>query len=414
MTALPAQGQSVLPEHLHTPVEVDPGLGWDEVIAATVAAHPRRYELAALAGMADAWQARGQQWFAATPYGSFGYLSDHIGDDRNQAEYSAGLNLPLWRLGQRDSAKALGNSSVEASTASAAVLRWEVAGLLRTLLWDIAGATNAVELAKESLSVADELVYAVERRQAVGDLAEADVLLARTTRFEKSLALIDSEALLLDAERTYHSLTELERRPAMFAEELALHEDADEEAADHAPGFDDSHPLLALANAEVERARAALAFAQRSTRGSPVLTIGPRRQRDAMTDYYNDSVGIGITVPFKGSGYGATARAESYSELAAAETQRAQLLRQLDLDLHEAEHMLYVLEQSLEVAEARNANAALQLSMGRAAFAQGEIELRELLRIQDTAQNAERELARLGIERQRAIAAVNQAIGVLP
>jgi outer membrane protein TolC len=52
--------------------------------------------------------------------------------------------------------------------------------------------------------------------------------------------------------------------------------------------------------------------------------------------------------------------------------------------------------------------------MGRSAFAQGEIELRELLRIQDTAQNAERELERLGIERQRAIAAVNQAIGVLP
>ena len=404
----------MLPEHLHAPVEVDPALGWDEVIEATVVAHPRRFELAALAGTADAWQTRGRQWFASTPYVSLGYLSDRIGDDRNQAEYSAGLNLPLWRLGQRDSARDLGRSSADTSAATAAVLRWEVAGLLRTLLWDIAAATNAVDLAQESLTVAEELVNAVERRHAVGDLAEADVLLARTTRYEKLLALIDSEALLLDAERTYHSLTELERRPAVFAEQLAPHDDADVEAADHTPSFDNSHPLVALANAEVERARAAVEFAERSARGSPVLTIGPRRQRDAMTDYYNDSLGVGFTVPFGGSRYGGTARAESLSELAAGETWRAQLLRQLDLDLHEAEHTLYVLEQSLEVAEARNADAAQQWRMGRAAFAQGEIELRDLLRIQDTAQNAARELARLGIERQRAIAAVNQAIGVLP
>jgi cobalt-zinc-cadmium efflux system outer membrane protein len=415
VTATAAQAQSVLPEHLHVPVEVDPGLGWEELIAATVAAHPRRFELAALEGTAAAWRARGRQWFAATPYATLSYLSDHIGDDRNQAEYWTGLNMPLWRFGQRDTAQALGRSSAATSAASAAALRLEVAGLLRTLLWDIAVATNAVNLAQDSLSVADELVHGVERRHAVGDLAEADVLLARTTRYEKSLALIDSEALLLDAERTYSSLTGLDRRPAAFAEALEMHEDPDEAAAAHEPpSFDDGHPLLALADAEVERARAALDFADLSARGNPLLTIGPRRQRDATTDFYNDSLSVGVTVPFGGSRYGATARAESFSELALAEMRRAQLLRQLDLDLHEAEHTLYVLEQSLVVADARNEDAARQWLMGRSAFAQGEIELRELLRTQDTAQNAARELARIEIERQRAIAAVNQAIGVLP
>ena len=414
MTTATGQTQSVLPEHLHAPVEVDPGLGWDELIAATVVAHPRRFELAALQSTAAAWQARGRQWLAATPYGSFTYLSDHIGDDRNQAEYYSGLSLPLWRLGQRDTAQALGRSSAIESTASEAALRWEVAGLLRNLLWDIAAASNAVNLAHDALSVADELVRGIERRYSVGDLAEADVLLARTTRYEKSLALIDSEALLLDAERTYVNFTELDRRPALFAEALEMHEDLDEDAADHAPSFDDSHPLLALANAEVERARATVDFTDRSTRGSPLLQIGPRRQRDALTSFYNDSRSVGIIVPFGGKRYGETTRAASVTALAAAETRRAQLLRQLDLDLHEAEHTLYVLEQSLIVAEARNEDAARQWRMGRSAFAQGEIELRELLRIQDTAQNAERDLERLGIERQRAIAAVNQAIGVLP
>jgi hypothetical protein len=113
-----AHAQSVLPEHLHAPVEVDPGMGWNELIAATVAAHPRQFELAALDSTAAAWQARGRQWFSATPYGTFSYLSDHIGNDRNQAEYYSGLNLPLWRIGQRDTAQELGRSSVVQSTAS--------------------------------------------------------------------------------------------------------------------------------------------------------------------------------------------------------------------------------------------------------------------------------------------------------
>ena len=281
-------------------------------------------------------------------------------------------------------------------------------------MWDIAVAGNAVDLAHEALFVADELVRGIERRFSVGDLAEADVLLARTTRHEKSLALIESEAVLLDAERTYVNFTELDRRPALFAEELAVHGEPGDEGADHAPSFDDSHPLLALANAEIERARATVEFSERSTRGNPVLTIGPRRQRDATTDFYNDSLSVGVIMPFGGARYGATTLAASVSALAAAKTRRAQLLRQLDLDLHEAEHTLYVLEQSLVVAEARNEDAARQWAMGRSAFAQGEIELRELLRIQDTAQVAERDLARLRLERQRAIAAVNQAIGVLP
>ena len=52
--------------------------------------------------------------------------------------------------------------------------------------------------------------------------------------------------------------------------------------------------------------------------------------------------------------------------------------------------------------------------MARSAFEQGEIELRELLRIQDSDRNVNREAERLAIERQRTIAAFNQALGETP
>jgi hypothetical protein len=52
--------------------------------------------------------------------------------------------------------------------------------------------------------------------------------------------------------------------------------------------------------------------------------------------------------------------------------------------------------------------------MARVAFTQGEIELRDLLRIQEAEQTAVRDVQRLEIERQRTIAALNQALGETP
>ena len=52
--------------------------------------------------------------------------------------------------------------------------------------------------------------------------------------------------------------------------------------------------------------------------------------------------------------------------------------------------------------------------MAQVAFAQGEIELRELLRVQESEQSAVRDVQRLAVERQRTIAALNQALGETP
>jgi outer membrane protein TolC len=99
--------------------------------------------------------------------------------------------------------------------------------------------------------------------------------------------------------------------------------------------------------------------------------------------------------------------------VAAAETERGQL-PSVDLDLHEAEHTLAVLEETAALAAERFELTEQQARMAQSAFAQGEIELRELLRIQESALGARRDLQRLAIERLRTIAALNQALGETP
>jgi outer membrane protein, heavy metal efflux system len=104
--ALPAAGQE---EHAHTgeeahthvPLIVDPALDWATLMATTLAAHPQSGELVARGVEAGAWQRRGKRWLAAAPSFYFSYLSDSSLDNMGQRQYESGVELPLWRAGQR-------------------------------------------------------------------------------------------------------------------------------------------------------------------------------------------------------------------------------------------------------------------------------------------------------------------------
>jgi len=389
--------------HQHVPLTVDPTLDWQTLIDTTLTAHPRSGELTARAEEAAAWATRGRQWLAAAPSLYFTYLSDGWFDDRDQREYDGGVELPLWRAGERAAVRALARGAAAESDAARTALRLEVAGLLRGALWDIAAAANANAGAADAVTTATEVLRGVERRNARGELPLADVLLAQAALLERQQAAIATEAQLVDAERAYQSLTGLQRRPAAFTEPRSARED-----------FDDQHPLLTLADAAMARSRATLDLTDRAARGTTVVTVGPRRQRDALTTVFNDSFAIGVKVPVGGKAHAVTQVAQESRRVAEAESARGMLLRRLDLDLHEAAHTLLVLEGSLALAEQRRDLADRQWRMAQSAFAQGEIELRELLRMQESDRNANREAERLAIERQRTIAAFNQALGETP
>jgi cobalt-zinc-cadmium efflux system outer membrane protein len=398
-------GRSVAAQepHTHVPLEVDATLDWPTLIAATLAVHPRSVELVARADEAAAWNARGRNWLAAAPALYFSYLSDRPIDNYGQREYEAGVELPLWRAGQRSAVQAEAIAATSSSAAAADALRLEVAGLLRGVLWDIEAAAHDLAAVRDTVAAAEELARVVERRNARGDLSRADVLLARAALLEKQQVVVAAEAALLDAERAYRSLTGLERRPAGFAEPRAVHDE-----------ITPSHPLLALADAEVERARSHADLVDREQRGNLTVAVGPRRQFDPFGILPTDSMVVAVRVPVGGKAHGVAQHALALRLVAATEAERGQLFRRLDLDLHEAEHALLVLEESAALAAERLALAEQQAGMAQSAFAQGEIELRELLRIEESRQAARRDVQRLAIEQQRTIAALNQALGEMP
>jgi cobalt-zinc-cadmium efflux system outer membrane protein len=390
-------------EHLHTPLETSADLAWPELINATLENFPRLVELAARDAEAGALVERSRSWLAGAPQVYMRYQTDRPWDNVELREYELALELPLWRPGERRAAGTVGTAATGEASAAAMALRHEVIGLLRMALWDIELAANDLDVARNGARIAGDLQAAIERRYQAGELPLSETLLVRSTAMEREAAVIEAEARLVDAERAYQSLTGLNERPGDIAETLTDRE-----------YFDSSHPRLMLADAELERARAELDLTRRASKGTPTLGIGPQSQRGAFSNYSANSLNVSISMPFGGRAHSATAAAEAARIAAQAESDRMQLLRALDLALHEARHSLLVIEASLELAKQRAELAARSFEMNERAFAQGEITLLELLRSEETTLVTQREAAGLEAERQRAIAQINQAIGVWP
>jgi outer membrane protein, heavy metal efflux system len=390
-------------EHLHTPLEASEDLSWPELIDVTLENFPRFVELAARDAEANALVERSRSWLAAQPQLVVRYQSDRPWDDVNLEEREVGVELPLWRPGERRAAESLGAAAKGGSSAAATALRHEIIGMLRMSLWDIERAANELAVARDAARIAGELQAAIDRRFAAGEVPLSDTLLIRSSAMEREAAVIEAEALLVDAERAYQSLTGLDTKPTDFSEALTDRED-----------FDDSHPLLRLAESEVEQALAAVELTRRSSKGNPSLTIGPADQRGAFSNYWARSVNLSVSMPFGGRAHSAAATAASSRAATQAEADRRQLLRELDLELHEAKHTLLVIEESLTLAEQRSELAAQGFAMSERAFAEGETTVLELLRSEEIALATQREVAGLEVERQRAIAQINQSIGVWP
>lgn len=390
-------------DHAHEPVAVDPELTLDAVVDAALAAYPKAPELDARQSQADAWARRGRSLIGDRPSLMLRYQSDRWGSDNGLDEYEAGIELPFWSWGGRSAVRDYGEALLAESGAARSALRWEVAGVVRDALWEVALAENAHDLAEQSLATSARLLEVVQRRYDLGDVAERDVLLARSSYLEYQTALTAAGAGLTDAERFYRIVTGLGRRPQFVAEPLSDIADITAE-----------HPALAFADLAVERAAADVEVMRRTGNAGASVLIGTRRERPAFGTTFDDSIGVTVNVPFGGGAHRETevsAAARAASEARAA---RNQAVRDLTLRMHEAAHNLTVIRENVAAASQRLDIAIRQETMGELAYEKGELELMDLLRIRETTLAARRHAARLQIEEKRQTALYNQAAGVLP
>ena len=387
----------------HDQINIDSTLSLSQVIDLTLEKYPDHLLTTALNQEANALQQRGNSWLAGAPNIAMRYQDDLPGDNIGSREIEAELELPLWNWGQRSAGQAVAEQAHNVVTKQSSVIKLEVAGLVRNALWNINLETLRYEQAKSNLTVSEKLLSKINRRVELGDLPRSDSLLAQSEQLQKRSLLVQAEAEMMHARKSYISLTQMTNMPAHYVEQLSPLSE-----------ITNNHPKLSAINAVVKRKQAELEWVKSAGSGQTSFIFGGKSEKGNENDDDIESMTVEISIPFGGSAHLAPEIATANLELTKVLTQRAHFFRKLEKQHHEARHDLEVTRAELKIANKVKEIAEVHLKMTQLSFSSGEINLLDLLKIQARTHNAIRHAKEQKVLLQKNIALYNQAVGVQP
>jgi outer membrane protein TolC len=396
------QSVAVALEHEHL-AEVE-GLDFATMLDAALQIAPQALEAPVREQQAGDYAAAGDRLLAGRPSLIYNLIDDRLRDNTGLKQQEFGLQLPLWRPGERRDAQAMGQHYEEQVALWSTYLRWDLAGRLRTALMDLENAKAQLALEQEASRNAEELHRVTLRMFEAGSLAQIDTLQTRNLLLQQQQKVFEADAMMVDAERTFQVLTGLDRRPATAFSETRS---AEEEVGA-------THPLIEYMNSEVTLMRDQVQQTQLASKGSPQLTIGTHSERGDRLQNYNDSVLLQLNIPIGGKNLVSSQTSAARRQQVNAEVALRQNRIELQRLVHEAEHALYTIEQQLPLAQEQAELAEQRRGMAERAFEAGELTLTQVLASVQDAITTRQALTTMRLQQQRLISEYNQYIGVLP
>ncbi len=383
---------------------VDSQLTLSGLVELTLQNYPDGALIPALKAEADALQRRGNSWVAGSLFVSFYYRNSWLtgANETGAPELEGDIGMPLWNWGQRTAAQNLARQAKAAGNLKIEAMKYQVAGLVRSSLWEIILADIRFQASNRVYDVSERLVATVKKRVDLGDLPRTDLLLAESEMLARRSELLSAESDKIHAEQNFRSLTQMQRVPRQYQEQQsALTE------------ISHDHPALMAVNAEIERFKAELAWVKSEGSGQSIISLGGNSQRGD-PNISVETITMEVVVPFGGEAHLAPQIAATNLELSNTLVEREHLMRQLNKSLIDAKHALEVDRKELEIAKKHREIAETHLKMTRLSFDAGEIDLLDLLKIQSLAHAAINEAEQRVVILQRDIAFYNQVVGQLP
>lgn len=391
--------QQTLDDEENAPILSDASLTLAQATAAALARAPGAAVLAERVESSARFADRGRALLSNPASLQLRYLSDRLQTRRGVTEAEGGIELPLWRWGQRSAVAREAEASRAGADEDARLHAWEVAGAVRERYWEVREAQARLALAQQDVAAFVALEQDVLKRIAAGDAAPAERLTVEGQRREREAAQHEAEVMLADRHFGWRALTGLAALPASATETQAR------ETPTYLP--------LDAARVAAARAERTLAAARAEGPGAPRLLLGYRAETATGAPDVN-SVSAQLTLPIGGGSHRESALAPLKLELARAQDLVASMQRESLLAHHEAEHELHAREVALADADARLALAVDEVRLARRAHVLGESSLAERLQTEIRAADAARTQALAVIAHARAIARFNQINGVLP
>lgn len=345
-------------------------------------------------------------WTPEPPSVEAGLRSDRFHRRQGAQEIELGVVVPLWLPGERARSQALAEAQVQRVEAEAELARWQLAERLREPWWALRLAREELAAADARLQASQALAVDVARRLTAGEMSRADQHQA-----DAAVAAAQAEQALARAQTKREEQGLRALLGIAPSEPLELLEGAEPEPQEE--GFA-THPMLAALAARADAARRAAALAGTQSRANPELSLMQTRERAARGQAGESSLVLGLRFPL-----GRSDRQQAALLSAAAEQTEAELLLARERERVEAGALaaraqLSAARSVLAAAAQRARLAGETRDFFAKSFELGETDLPTRLRVELEAGQASQQLARARLQEQQAIAALRQAMGLLP
>lgn len=341
--------------------------------------------------------------------------SDRLNKNLGSREFEAGLALPLWLPGERARTGALADAELRASASRVLAAQLRTAASVRESYWQWQRTRGEHALALERLNNAQQLAADVAKRVKAGDLARADQHQADGAAASAEAAVAEAASALAAASQQLRALTGTAPGPSAIAAQgaHALTEPVPELPADLA-ALDTRHPALAELVDRAELARRAAELARVQTRPNPELSLATARDRGLAGETYEQSITLGIRIPFGSDSRNRAKRATAQADAIEAEGLRGLEQGRVLAELESARVHLESARVQLTAADKRVQLARESRSFFQKSYQMGETDLPTRLRIELEAAEAQRQASRTRIDLAAAVSALRQALGLLP
>lgn len=368
----------------------------------------RQPEALAAGARQQAAQARkrvAESWTSEPPSVELSARSDRFSGNGGEREYQAGIALPLWLMGERSRSGALADAELAALGSKARASQARIAAQVREAYWSIQKSQVEADVARERLDNTRQLAADVRKRVSAGDLARADLHQAEGAVAGAEVAVEEGNAAFAIATQRLAALTGAPASASLSPLPEAVPEGSE---------MGDGHPSLKELADRAEVARRAADLAGVQTRAHPELLLGTTRERTALGGSFDNSLTVGIRIPFGSENRSTATISNARAEAIEIETQlRLEQDRAL-ADTTMARRRLDAARSQLAAAERRSALARESRTFFERSFQLGQTDLPTRLRVELEASEAERQAARFRIDVAAAISSLRQALGLLP
>jgi cobalt-zinc-cadmium efflux system outer membrane protein len=336
--------------------------------------------------------------------------TDRLNRDQGARELEIGVAVPLWLPGERNRSGALAEAEASALESHTLAAQLSVAARVREAWWTWQRARIDADVARDQFDNARRIAADVSRRTQAGDLAQADQHQADGAVAAAESALAQAQAALAAARQQLKAGTGV-----MAPDESAAAGPVAEPAPDAGrAGETDAHAALRELQDRATVAERAAQLASSQSRANPELTLASTRERGVDGEANQQSITLGLRIPFGGGPRHDTrvarARAEALELQARLALERERLLAEQEA----ARVRVDAARTQLAASERRALLARESRGFFDKSFRLGETDLPTRLRIEAEAADAERQAARTRIELAASISAWRQALGLLP